>query len=106
MPPIPATSSDRYRCTASAADGAGRVQVHVDCLGPARLWFARERVTLQLPGPQARIVDVLDALAAQSPEFAARRGSVAVALGDAIVLPGQALDDGAAIALIPPVSGG
>lgn len=81
------------------------MQVHVDCLGPARGWFAREHLTLELPAA-ARIADALDALAAQSPEFAARRAGVAVALGEDIATPEQALHDGAAIALIPPVSGG
>jgi molybdopterin converting factor small subunit len=81
------------------------VQVHVDCLGPARQWFARERLTLELPAA-ARITDALAALAAQSPEFAARRGGVAVALGEDIVAAERILQDGDAIALIPPVSGG
>lgn len=61
---------------------------------------------LSLDRPDARVADVLDALAAQYPAVAGHIPQLACANGDSLVTRDASVGDGARLALLPPVSGG
>jgi molybdopterin converting factor subunit 1 len=65
----------------------------------------RDRLTLTLP-TGATVSDALDVLAANHSSIHAMRQSLAVAVDERYATMSTVLDDGCAIALIPPVSGG
>ncbi len=81
------------------------MRITVECYGASQRWCGAETLSLDL-GEAATVAGALDRLAERYPELAARRATLAVAIGDGIVPPGRALADGESIALIPPVSGG
>ncbi len=81
------------------------MRITVECYGASQRWCGAELVNLDL-GHAVTVGDALLRLAERYPELAARRETLAVAIGDEIVPPGRALLDGERIALIPPVSGG
>lgn len=81
------------------------MRITVECYGASQRWCGAELLSLDL-ADAASVSDALDHLAGRYPDFAARRETVAVAIGDEIVPSGHALADGDRIALIPPVSGG
>ena len=54
----------------------------------------------------ARVRDALDAVEREHPELAALRPHLAVAVNGALARDGDALPEGAELALLPPVSGG
>ncbi|MBL6750863.1 MAG: MoaD/ThiS family protein [Nevskia sp.] len=81
------------------------MQVTIECHGASQRWCGAERFDLELP-PGATVADALQALAARHPELAARRATLAVAIGEDIVDGARRLEPGAMLALIPPVSGG
>ncbi|MCK9385662.1 MAG: MoaD/ThiS family protein [Nevskia sp.] len=79
--------------------------ITIECYGASARWCGGAKIALELAA-DGTVDDALSVLAQRYPEFASRRASVAVAIGDAIVKPSQRLPDGALIALIPPVSAG
>jgi molybdopterin converting factor small subunit len=81
------------------------VRITVECYGASQRWCGAELLSLDLV-EAARVTDALDQLAERYPDFASRRETVAVAIGDEIVAASRALAEGERIALIPPVSGG
>ncbi len=81
------------------------MRITVECYGASQRWCGAELVNLDL-GDAVTVRDAVQRLAERYPELAARRETLAVAIGDEIVLPTRALLDGERIALIPPVSGG
>lgn len=81
------------------------MRVTIECYGASQRWCGAELISLDLIGA-ATVADAMDLLAERFPEFAQRRDSVAVAIGDDIVAPARALSEGQRLALIPPVSGG
>ena len=81
------------------------MRITVECYGASRRWCGSERLQLEL-AEGARVIDAVGTLAATYPDLAARKESVAVAVGDEIVSPARKLADGEHLALIPPVSGG
>ena len=81
------------------------MQITVECCGPARRWCGADELSLELPGA-ARVADVAAELAARYPEFAEHQASLAWAVGERVVPRDEALSDGTALAIIPPVSGG
>ena len=81
------------------------MDIIVDCYGvTARLAGGPEHVIGLAPG--ARIADLLDALAARSPELARVLPGCACAVGDTVVSRTRPLAGGERLALLPPVSGG
>ncbi|GAC1630002.1 MAG: hypothetical protein NVS9B10_22010 [Nevskia sp.] len=81
------------------------MQVVIECYGASARWCGADQITVELtPGQTA--AEALDLLAERYPEFAARRESVAIAIGNAITSPTRPVYDGESIALIPPVSAG
>lgn len=81
------------------------MQVTIECHGASQRWCGAERLQLELPGG-ATVADALQALAVRHPELAARRATLAVAIGEDIVDGARRLEPGCSLALIPPVSGG
>jgi molybdopterin converting factor small subunit len=81
------------------------MRVTVECHGASQRWCGAARLELELPAP-ATVEDALRQLASRHPELAARRATLAVAIGADIVDGARALQPGAELALIPPVSGG
>ncbi len=49
---------------------------------------------------------VLDAVCEKHTTIGAARDSIAVAVGDSLVAPSAIIDEGATVALLPPVAGG
>ena len=81
------------------------MRITVECYGASQRWCGAELVNLDL-GDAVTVSDALRRLGERYPELAARRETLAVAIGDEIVAASRALADGERIALIPPVSGG
>lgn len=81
------------------------VNVKVLLFAQARERAGRQNVALAL-APGARVGDALDALERAHPELAALRPHLAVAVNGALARDGDAVPDGAELALLPPVSGG
>lgn len=81
------------------------MKVFIECYGASARWCGADEVALELAAGQTAN-DALDLLAARHPDFAARRDSIAIAIGDAITSPTTPVSDGTRIALIPPVSAG
>ena len=81
------------------------MRITVECYGASQRWCGAELVNLDL-SEAVTVGDALLRLAERYPELAARRETLAVAIGDEIVPPSHALAEGERIALIPPVSGG
>lgn len=81
------------------------MHIHIDPYGPARQWLGEQRIELDLEDGGC-VADVARLLAQRYPEFAPQAQRCAFALGDGIVPASQTLQDGARLALIPPVSGG
>lgn len=81
------------------------MRITVECYGASQRWCGAELVSLDL-ADSATVADAMRRLAERYPELAARRDTVAVAVGDDIVDSGRALTEGERLALIPPVSGG
>jgi molybdopterin converting factor subunit 1 len=81
------------------------VNVKVLLFAQVRERVGRAKVALELP-PGARVSDALDALERDHPALAALRPHLAVAVNGALARDGDALPDGAELALLPPVSGG
>ncbi|MFC4250081.1 MoaD/ThiS family protein [Sinimarinibacterium flocculans] len=82
-----------------------RIEVRVQCFGPARRLAGDEWLSVQL-GEPATVADALAALAQRGDDFAALLKQCAVALGDEIVRRTYPLKAGDEIALLPPVAGG
>lgn len=81
------------------------MRVVIECYGASRRWCGAEQIVLELRNDETA-GGALDELALRYPEFAARRESIAIAIGDAIAAPATPLSDGDVLALIPPVSAG
>jgi molybdopterin converting factor small subunit len=81
------------------------MRITVECYGASQRWCGAELLSLDL-AEQASVADTLRHLAERYPDLAARRETIAVAIGDDIVPASRVLADGERIALIPPVSGG
>ncbi len=81
------------------------MRVTVECYGASQRWCGAELISLDLTDG-ATVGDALDHLAERFPDFALRRDSIAVAIGDGIVAPSHFLGEDQRMALIPPVSGG
>ena len=81
------------------------MRVTIECYGASQRWCGAELVNLDL-GEAATVADALRRLAERYPELAARRDTLAVAIGDDIVAGSRELNEGERLALIPPVSGG
>lgn len=81
------------------------MRITVECHGASQRWCGAELISLDLVAA-ATVQDALHHLGERYPELAARRATVAVAIGDEIVAASRVLLDGERIALIPPVSGG
>jgi len=79
------------------------VQVLLFAQARERAGSARE--TIELP-EGSRINDALDALVARHAGLGALRPHLAVAVNGALARSGDALAEGAELALLPPVSGG
>ena len=81
------------------------MRVTVECYGASQRWCGAELINLDL-SDNATVADALDHLAERYAEVAARRETLAVAIGDEIVPPSRPLAEDERLALIPPVSGG
>jgi len=81
------------------------IRITVECFGASQRWCGAESLQLDL-NESADAGQALAALAQRFPDFAARRASVALAMGDAVIPADRRLRDGDRLALIPPVSGG
>lgn len=81
------------------------MRITIECYGASQRWCGAELINLDLSG-NATVADALDHLAERYAEVAARRDTLAVAIGDEIVPPGRLLAEQDRLALIPPVSGG
>jgi molybdopterin converting factor subunit 1 len=81
------------------------VNVNVLLFAQARERAGRASVALALE-PGASVGDALDAVVQAHPGLAALRPHLAVAVNGALARHGDALADGAELALLPPVSGG
>jgi molybdopterin converting factor small subunit len=81
------------------------MRITVECCGASQRWCGAELLSLDL-AEAVTVADVLDRLSGRYPELAAKRESIAVAIGDQIVPASRALFEGERMALIPPVSGG
>ena len=81
------------------------MRITVECYGASQRWCGAELISLDLAAA-VTVHDALRHLGERFPELAARRETLAVAIGDEIVPATRALVDGERIALIPPVSGG
>jgi len=71
----------------------------------ARERVGHVRVTLELPSG-SKVRDALDAIERTHPGFAALRPHLAIAVDQSLAEPDTPLQDGAELALLPPVSGG
>lgn len=78
--------------------------IKVLCCGPSQQWFGQTELELELGGT-ATVAQLLAALAAQHPEFAAHQHSVAVAADNQLLRKDSVIFQ-SQVALIPPVSGG
>lgn len=81
------------------------MRITIECYGASQRWCGAEQLELDLPAA-ADVARALDELAQRYPDLAARRETLAVAIGDEIVPTSHALAGGEHLALIPPVSGG
>lgn len=81
------------------------MRITVECYGVSQRWCGTEFISLDLID-SATVADVLDQLSERFSEVAARRETIAVAIGDGIVTSSHLLIEGERMALIPPVSGG
>jgi molybdopterin converting factor small subunit len=81
------------------------LRIVVECYGASSRWCGADRLNLDMP-EQVTAKDTLQHLAERFPDLAARRDTLALALGDRIVPGTQLLAEGDHLALIPPVSGG
>jgi MoaE-MoaD fusion protein len=81
------------------------MEVNVLLFAQARERAGRARLALALERG-ARVRDALDALERAHPELAALRPHLAVAVNGALARDGDAVPEGAELALLPPVSGG
>lgn len=81
------------------------MRITVECYGASQRWCGAELISLDL-AEAATVQDALRHLGERYPELAARRATVAVAIGEEIVPAARVLLEGERIALIPPVSGG
>ncbi len=81
------------------------MNIVIECHGATQRWCGDAVIPLELP-KGALVADALSLLAQRFPEFAQRRASIAIAVGDSVVKATHALHEGERIALIPPVSGG
>lgn len=81
------------------------MNVTVLLFAQARERAGAARVTLAL-APGARVADALDAVERAHPALAALRPHLAVAVNGALAHGGDAVPEGAELALLPPVSGG
>jgi molybdopterin converting factor small subunit len=102
--PLP-LSRARERGTAFKRGKGSKMRITVECYGASQRWCGAELISLDL-GEGVSVQDALRHLGERFPELAARRETLAVAIGDEIVPGARALVDGERIALIPPVSGG
>ncbi|MCC6349089.1 MAG: MoaD/ThiS family protein [Candidatus Eisenbacteria bacterium] len=84
---------------------AAELKVKVLLFAQAREQAGRGQETISL-APGARVSDALETLIHLHPRLAALRPHLAVAVNGALAREGDALADGAEIALLPPVSGG
>ena len=67
---------------------------------------AAESATLELPGHERPVTEVLQALSARFPGIEPHLSRTACAIGTDIVARDFCVPDGTELALIPPVSGG
>lgn len=81
------------------------MNVQVLLFAQARERAGLARLALAL-APGARVRDALEALERAHPGLAALRPHLAVAVNGTLARDGDALPDGAELALLPPVSGG
>jgi molybdopterin converting factor small subunit len=81
------------------------MRITVECYGASQRWCGAELISLDLSDTPT-VSDALEHLAECYPELAARRETLAVAIGDEIVPPSRPLAEDERLALIPPVSGG
>jgi molybdopterin converting factor small subunit len=81
------------------------MRITVECYGASQRWCGAELISLDL-AQSATVHDALRHLGERYPELAARRETLAVAIGEEVVPGSRALVDGERMALIPPVSGG
>lgn len=81
------------------------MNVTVLLFAQARERAGTPRVALAL-APGARVADALDAVERAHPGLAALRPHLAVAVNGALARDGDAVPEGAELALLPPVSGG
>src|SRR6185369_3476972 len=81
------------------------MRVHLLFFAQARERAGGSRGTLELP-EGSRVADALAALERQHPGLAALRPHLAVALNQRLVDADAVIEDGAEMALLPPVSGG
>jgi len=81
------------------------MEVKVLLFAQARERAGRGQLALALESG-ARVRDALDALERAHPELATLRPHLAVAVNGALARDGDAVPDGAELALLPPVSGG
>jgi molybdopterin synthase catalytic subunit len=81
------------------------VNVNVLLFAQAREKAGRSSIALALQAG-ARVRDALDAIERAHPELTALRPHLAVAVNGALARDGDAVPDGAELALLPPVSGG
>lgn len=81
------------------------MRITIECYGASQRWCGAELISLDL-SDGATVAAALDHLAELYPELAARRETLAVAIGDGIVPPSRPLARDERLALIPPVSGG
>lgn len=82
------------------------MKVHVTAYGVLREVFGARSFDLELDRGAATISDVTTALVARTPAFGSAVATTAVAIDDELVAHDAPVPDGAAIALLPPVSGG
>jgi molybdopterin converting factor small subunit len=81
------------------------MRITVECHGASQHWCGARTIELELHAG-ATVDEALQELAGRYPELAARRSTLAVAIGADIVDGSRPLQGGAVLALIPPVSGG
>jgi molybdopterin synthase catalytic subunit len=81
------------------------VNVRVLLFAQARERIGRGSIALALESG-ALVRDALDALERAHPELSALRPHLAVAVNGTLARDGDAVPDGAELALLPPVSGG
>jgi molybdopterin synthase catalytic subunit len=81
------------------------VKVHVLLFAQAREKTGHAAIALPLEAG-ARVSDALDALEREHPALSPLRPHLAIAVNGALARPGDAIPDGAELAVLPPVSGG